>query len=99
MQSAAEHTAFTWNYFSIGMDAKTVYSFDRLRENKPALTPGGNINKFWCAFGAALLAAMSTLRCCRRACMKQNSILRMFGTSVARQRAVVPHLDLHSVCI
>ena len=45
MQAATEFAALSWNYFSIGMDAKTVYGFDRLRSKKPNLAPGGAINK------------------------------------------------------
>ena len=47
MQAAKQYTAFTWNYLSIGMDAKTVYQFDQLRQEKPKLAPGGSVNKFW----------------------------------------------------
>lgn len=48
-----------FNYFSIGLDAKSAFSFHRLREGKPWLTVGRLSNQFWyswfsCASGRAL---------------------------------------------
>lgn len=59
VQTATEYQGLTWNYFSIGMDARTVYSFDRLRAKKPHLAPGGNINKCAPAPASSLCTARS----------------------------------------
>ena len=47
MQTATEHTAFSWNYISVGMDAKAAYGFHELRESKPKLAASRASNQFW----------------------------------------------------
>ena len=47
VQTATEHTAFSWNYVSVGMDAKAAYGFHELRESKPKLAASRASNQFW----------------------------------------------------
>ena len=47
MQDACEHQAYVWNYIDIGMNAKTAYGFDRLREKKPWLAAKRIANIIW----------------------------------------------------
>jgi Diacylglycerol kinase accessory domain len=41
-----------WNYIDVGMDAKTAYSFDKLRKDRPWLSPTRPSNIFWYSFFA-----------------------------------------------
>jgi Diacylglycerol kinase accessory domain len=47
MQTSTEHTAFSWNYVSVGMDAQAAYGFHELRESKPRLAASRAANQFW----------------------------------------------------
>lgn len=47
MQEAKKYTAESWNYVSIGMDAKSAFGFHHLRENKPALAFSRIANQAW----------------------------------------------------
>ena len=50
VQAAREHTAFSWNYVSVGMDAKAAYGFHELREAKPKLAFSRLANQFWYSY-------------------------------------------------
>lgn len=41
------YSAFSWNYVSVGMDAKAAHGFHELRENKPGLAFSRAANQFW----------------------------------------------------
>jgi hypothetical protein len=47
MQTATAYEAFSWNYVSIGMDARAAHGFHTLRDSKPALAFSRTANKAW----------------------------------------------------
>eukprot|EP00892_Ulva_mutabilis_P011273 jgi/Ulvmu1/8518/UM044_0052.1 len=47
VQEAKKFTAESWNYVSIGMDAKSAFGFHHLRETKPALAFSRVANQAW----------------------------------------------------
>lgn len=46
-QEATSFSAESWNYVSIGMDAKSAFGFHHLRETKPALAFSRAANQAW----------------------------------------------------
>lgn len=46
-QAATAWEAFSWNYVSVGMDAKAAHGFHELRESKPKLAFSRAANQFW----------------------------------------------------
>jgi hypothetical protein len=47
LQTATSYEAFSWNYVSIGMDARAAHGFHTLRDSKPALAFSRTANQAW----------------------------------------------------
>uniref|UniRef100_A0A7S0RL32 Diacylglycerol kinase n=1 Tax=Chlamydomonas leiostraca TaxID=1034604 RepID=A0A7S0RL32_9CHLO len=75
-----------WNYFSVGLDAKSAHGFHSLREAHPALARGRLTNQFWYSF----FSCTSGWFCCTKPLSAKVKLWVQVAGSDSLQELAIP---------